>query len=257
MSRRSIFFDKYQNQLMGQSRRGFKNKSLGKVEAEGHCSSDEEVEQELRTLKVDLVVPENGVGGGPRFLVQYHPQNHLFLDENEKVKSNLSNTLKELLRIDHSTGKDFRYFHVESLVKSFLPLQLVSNEQVQARNKEQLEKLKKEYNKPRKQRSALDKIIEDFENEDNKYEATQAQTGWEAEPSSEEEVSVRVLNPESEKKVVTRKLDSLNSSLRDEKRLMESFQNERKRKAARGLRNEHLMLGYKGGHRQMVGTRRD
>lgn len=240
---------------MNQSKKGYKNKSLGKVDARENCSSDEEVDQELRTLKIDLVVPENGVGGGPRFLVQYHPKDHLFLDENEKMKSNLSNTLKELLRIDHSTGKDFKYFHVESLVKSFLPLQLVSNEQVQAKNKDRLEKLKKEYNKPRKNKSTLDRIVEEFENEGDKNEATQAKSEQLSESLSEEEKSMRALNQESEKRIKGRRPESLNSSLRDEKRLMESFQNERKRKAARGLKNEHLMLGYKGGNRQMVGER--
>jgi hypothetical protein len=256
MSQKSIFFDKYQKQILDHVPNKINSKLNQKIEAKSEAMSDDEIEQELKTLKIELNVPENGIGGGPRFLVQYDSQNHLFLDENEKVQSNLSNTLRALLRIDHSIGKDFKYFHIESLVKAFLPLQLVSNDQIKEKNKETLEKLRKEYNKNYKpKKGILEEILEanDEEGEENTsiHELGQTRANYSEEKNKRE--NPQMLRNQAMNLSIGKQNLSLNSSLRSDKLLADSYRIERRRKALRGLKNDHLLLGYKGGNKQFVG----
>jgi hypothetical protein len=258
MSNRTIFFDKYQKQILNHKPAKINTEIVKKMEHENEDITDDEIEQELKTLKIEINVPENGIGGGPRFLVQYDTQNHLFLDENEKVKSNLSNTLRALLRIDHSIGKDFKYFHIESLVKSFLPLQLVSNDQIKEKNKKQLEKMKKEYNKHHKSKSILDQIWEEDDEEQdqssNNHELGQTRANYRNRQDNNH--NPQVLRGHRSNLSVGRQNLSLNSSLRSDKILADSFRIERRRKASRGLKNDHLSLGYKGGSKQYVSAQK-
>lgn len=247
-SSKSIFLNPYQKKLFEHKKVIFKNKILDKANLDKNDSLEDEVIQESRTLRIELNVPKNGIGGGPRFLVQFESQNHVFLDENEKVRSHLSNTLHSLLKIDHSLGRDFKYFHTESLVKAFLPLKLVSNLQIQNLNKEKIEKFKKEYAKKAKK---LAPIKEESRAEVTRVE-NQKNSGWIEKNWMESKSSLGQDLPQqiSSKK----RIPSLNSSLRSETLLVESsnFDRNRKRRAYRSLKNDHLQLGYKGGNQQFV-----
>ena len=250
ISQKAILFNKYQKKLFDHKPAKVREKL---VEGDLEKEEEEEVQQGARTLKVDLNVPKSGIGGGPRFLVQFESQNHLFLDENEKVRSNLSNTLRELVKIDHSVGKDFKYFHVEALVKSFLPLQLVSNSQIEEMNKQKIEKLKKDYEKVKKKNTQMPSIKEEPNEEKDSYSEmrkTKANNSFEEDRKVESKTSL--LNEGVLQKIVKNKVSSLNSSLRSDQLLAESINFERRRRAWRSLKNEEFRLGYKGGNKQYV-----
>lgn len=123
-------------------------------------------EKESSLLSVKLIIPQQN---NPLFLVQYNKHNHVFLNENEKIKSNLENTMRELLQLNHSLGRDFKYFHFEEMVKSFLPLQIVSQSSVNKLNLEKIKKRKKEYLKEQKKAK---KTLDVIQEEDGPYETS-------------------------------------------------------------------------------------
>jgi hypothetical protein len=249
---KKLFFNKYQKKLFEHKNVTYKSKILENVEGDLEETDDEDIPQEKRTLKVQLNVPSNGIGGGPRFLVQFETQNHVFLDENEKVKSNLMNTLQSLLKIDHSIGRDFKYFHIESLVKAFLPLKLVSNIQVQEMNKKKIAKLKKEYNKKRAKLAPI-KEEREWSNNNNTEANNHIHTQNNFTNPSHTSLN-RGLQQHTGHRV---RVSSMNSSLRSENMLTQSnnFDIKRKQKIYRSLKNEHLLLGYEGGNHQYVGAK--
>ena len=79
----------------------------------------------VKHLGVHLKACGGEISSSPVFVIQYEQKADFFAYENSRARKQSENTLREIIKIQHLPGKDFEYFAVDSLVKAFLPLQLV------------------------------------------------------------------------------------------------------------------------------------